>query len=172
MGERSFREIIERNQKALRLRPSIGRGTATTTVRVRSGVTCDIEDGPWKLIADESEGDGGAGLGPDSGVFGRAAIGSCLALGYVMWADYLGIPLEGLGVVVEADYNAAAMLAVEDSPPGWGAVRVIANISSPAPEEDVRRLFDFANRYSPLLDDFTRALPVSTELRVTAPAKE
>jgi len=170
---KDFKTIIERNQKALRLRPSIGMGTATTKVRVRSGVTCDIEDGRWKLVADESVGDGGAGLGPDSGVFGRAALGSCLAMGYVMWADYLGIPVDNVEVIIEADYNAAAMFAVdESSPPGWSAVRATAHISSPAPEEDVQRLFDQANRYSPLLDDFTRAVPVSAELKVTSPIRE
>jgi uncharacterized OsmC-like protein len=170
---RSFKELIERNQKALRLRPSIGMGTATTRVRVRSGVTCDIEDGAWKLVADESEGDGGAGLGPDSGVFGRAAIGSCLAMGYVMWSDYLGIPIDDVEVTVEADYNAAAMFGIdESSPPGWGAVRIVANISSPAPEADLQRLHEQVNRYSPLLDDFTRALSVSTELKITNAAKK
>ena len=59
---RDVKSVMERNIKALKLRPAIGQGTATTTVRLRSGVTCDIEDGGWKLIADESVGDGGAGL--------------------------------------------------------------------------------------------------------------
>ena len=82
-GAKDIKTIQERNIKALKLRPSIGQGTATTTVRVRSGVTCDIEDGGWKLVADEMPGDGGAGLGPDPGVLGRAGLGSCLAMGYV-----------------------------------------------------------------------------------------
>ena len=136
-----LKEIIERNQKALRLRPSIGKGTATTTVKVRSGVTCDIEDGGWKLVADESAGDGGAGLGPDPGVFGRSALGTCLAIGYVQWAAVMEIPLDAVEVTVEADYNAAAMFAVDDSaPPGWGAIRCTVEISSPAGEERVREL--------------------------------
>jgi len=48
-GNQDIKSAIERNQKALRLRPSIGMGTATTKVRIRSGVACDIEDGAWKL---------------------------------------------------------------------------------------------------------------------------
>jgi uncharacterized OsmC-like protein len=167
-----IKSIIERNQKALRLRPSIGMGTATTKVRIRSGVTCDIEDGSWKLVADESPGDGGAGLGPDPGVFGRAALGTCLAMGYVQWAATMEVPIDSVEVVVEADYNAAGMFAVDDSsPPGWGALRYTVDISSPASEERVRELVDHADRYSPLRDDFSRAVPVSRELRVTASAK-
>ncbi len=48
-----MREIQEGVAKALRLRPTIGIGTATTTVRVRSSLTCDVEDGQWKFVADE-----------------------------------------------------------------------------------------------------------------------
>ena len=84
-----LKEIQERAVKALRLRPAIGIGTATTTARVRGGLTCDVEDGEWTFVADEMPGDGGAGLGPDPGVYGRAALASCLAIGYVMWASRL-----------------------------------------------------------------------------------
>jgi uncharacterized OsmC-like protein len=173
MTASELKTIIERNQKALRLRPSIGMGTATTKVSIRSGVTCDIEDGGWKLVADESVGDGGAGLGPDPGVFGRAALGACLAMGYVQWAAVLEVPIDSLEVVVEADYNAAAMFAVDDTaPPGWGAIRYTVDISSPAPEERVRELIEHADRYSPLLHDFAKPVPVTRELHITSPAKK
>jgi len=166
-GAKDLKTIIERSVKALRLRPSVGQGTATTTVKVRSGVTCDIEDGPWKLVADEMPGDGGAGLGPDPGVFGRAALGSCLAMGYAMWAAKLEIPVDSVEVVVEADYDARGMYGVDDSvSPGWTALRYTAHISSPAGEEKVRELVEYADRHSPLLDDFRRAISVTGELRI------
>ena len=169
MSDKDLKTIIERNVKAIKLRPSIGQGTATTTVRVRSGVTCDIEDGGWKLIADEGPGDGGAGLGPDPGVLGRAALGSCLAMGYVEWAAVMEIPLDSVEVVVEADYDARGMFGVDDSvSPGWPAVRYTVVIGSPAPPERVRELVELADKRSPLLDDFQRTLPVSRELRITS----
>jgi uncharacterized OsmC-like protein len=166
-GAKDLKTIIERSVKALRLRPSVGQGTATTTVKVRSGVTCEIEDGPWKLVADEMPGDGGAGLGPDPGVFGRAALGSCLAMGYVMWAAKLEIPVDSVEVVIEADYDARGMYGADDSvSPGWTALRYTAHISSPAGEEKVRELVEYADRHSPLLDDFRRAISVTGELRI------
>jgi uncharacterized OsmC-like protein len=168
-----LKTALERNIKAIKLRPSIGRGTATTTVKIRSGVACDIEDGGWKLVADQSTGDGGAGLGPDPGVFGRAALGSCLAMGYVIWATRLGVALDSVEVVVEADYDAAGMYGVDDSvPPGWGALRYKAKISSAAPEERVREVVEAADRHSPLLDDFRRPVPVTHELQITSPTRK
>ncbi len=166
-GAKDLKTSIERSIRAMKLRPNVGQGTATTTVRVRSGVTCDIEDGPWKLVGDEAPGDGGAGLGPDPGVFGRAALGSCLAMGYAMWAAKLEIPVESIEVVVEADYDARGRYGVDDSvAPGWTALRYTARITSPAGEEKVRELVEFADRHSPLLDDFRRAVPVTGELRI------
>lgn len=167
---KDLKTIQERNVKAIKLRPSIGQGTATTTVRVRDGLTCDIEDGRWKLVADEMPGDGGAGLGPDPGVLVRAGLGSCLAMGYVLWAARLDIPLDSVEVKVEADYDARGMFGVDDSvPPGWGAVRYTTVISSPAPPERLRELVETADRHSPILDDLRRALPVTGELRIAAP---
>jgi uncharacterized OsmC-like protein len=167
-----LKTIQERNIKALKLKPSIGQGTATTTVRIRDGVTCDIEDGSWKLIADDMPGDGGAGLGPDPGVLVRAGLGSCLAIGYVMWAAQMDIPLDGVEVVVEADYDARGMFGVDDSvPPGWGAVRYTTTIASRAPEARIRELVETADRYSPILDDLRRAGSITGKLQIAAPSR-
>ena len=167
-----LRTAIERHIKAIELRPSIGRGTAVTKVRIRDGCTADIEDGGWKLIADESVKDGGNGEGPDPGVYGRAALGSCLAMGYAQWAAHLGVPLDSIEVEVHADYDASAMFGLDKSqPPGWGAMRYIVRVESSAPEADVQRVLDHADTLSPLLDDFARALPVTREFHITAPTR-
>jgi uncharacterized OsmC-like protein len=165
---KSFKTVIGRNQKALRLRPSIGIGTATTTARIRNGSsTCDLDDGRWKLVADESEADGGAGLGPDPGVFGRAALASCLAIGYVMWADYFDVAVDDVEVVVEADYNAGGIFGVDDTvPPRWSAMRYSARIYSTAPEERVREMVEYADRHSSLLWAFRDAIPITGDLEI------
>lgn len=167
-----LKTAVERNVKAIGLRPSIGQGTAVTKVRVRDACTAEIEDGGWKLIADESVKEGGNGEGPDSGVFGRAALGSCLAIGYAMWSAKLGVPFESIEVDVEADYDARGMFGVDDSvSPGWGAMRYRVRIESSAPEDEVRRVVDFADAHSPLLDDFRRPLDVTRELKISARVK-
>lgn len=171
-GER-IRTAIERNEKAIRLRPSVGQGTAVTKVRVRDGLTCDIEDGPWKLVADESQGEGGNGEGPDPGVFGRAALGSCLAIGYAQWAAKLGVPLTNIEVEVHADYDARGMFGIaDDVPPGWTGLRYTVSVESRVPEAEVRRMLDEADAHSPLLDDFSRATSIGREVRITAPVEQ
>lgn len=168
---RDVKTIMERAKRAIELRPGKGQGTATTTVRIGSGLTAEIEDGRWRMVADEGPDLGGAGLGPDPGVFTRAGLGSCLAIGYVMWAAYFEVPVESVEVVVEADYDARGLFGIDDAiAPGWGAVRYTARISSPAPEEKVREMVEYADRHSSVLDIIRRALPVTGEVRIAQEA--
>lgn len=141
-----------RNRKAVGLRPSVGQGTAVTRIRVREGMTCDIEDGRWKLTAGMSEKSGGAGAGPDPGVFGRSAIGSCVAIGYVLWASEADVPIDSLEVEVQTDYDSRGEYDLDESvAPVYAQVRVVVTVASSAPEADVLRVLDRADRCSPWL---------------------
>jgi uncharacterized OsmC-like protein len=165
----TIRTALERNVKAVTLRPSIGLHTGKTHVRLRPGLVCDIEDGPWKLTVGMSEKSGGTNAGPGPGTFGRGALGSCLALGYAMWAARMGVPIDALDVDVEADYDSRGELGISDEvPPGYTQVRYIVTVTSGAPEEDVRRVIDIADKYSPYRDVFARAHDVRRELRITS----
>ncbi len=153
-----LRGILERNVKAVSIRPSIGQGTATTRVHLKPGLECEIEEGTWKLTAGVGEKSGGTNAGPNPGILGRGALGSCLAIGYAMWAARLGVPIESLDVEVEADYDRRGELGVSDDvPPGYTQVRYRVTVTSPAPEEEVRRMIDTADKYSPYRDVYARA---------------
>jgi len=167
--QETIKRAFERNAKAVSLRPSVGQGTATTKVTVRDGLTCDIEDGEWKLVADEPEGEGGGNAGPDPGVFGRAALGSCLAIAYSLWAAKLDVPLSKVEVEVHSDYDARGMFGIDNISPGWTGLRYSVHIESDAPEADVRTVIDEADAHSPLLDDFRKPYDITREVTITQP---
>lgn len=171
MNDQAIRTAVERSVKAVSLRPSVGQGTAVTRVRLREGLACDIQEGPWTLVAGMTEKYGGTNEGPNPGVLGRAALGSCLAIGYAIWAARLGVPVDALEVEVHADYDARGELGVaDDVDPGYSAVRYVVTVSSPASPEDVHRWLDTADRYSSWRDNLARALPLVGERRVTTTA--
>ena len=171
MAENSLRTAIERNVKAVTLRPSVGQGTAVTKVRMRDGLACDIQDGPWSFVAGMTEKYGGGNEGPNPGVYGRAALGSCLALGYAMWAARLGVPLESLEIEIQADYDVRGELGVSDEVrPGYTQVRYVVSVSSPASAEEIARWLDTADRYSSWRDNLANAVPLVCERRVTTTA--
>jgi uncharacterized OsmC-like protein len=162
------RTALERNVKAVTLRPSIGLHTGKTHVRLLPGLSCEVTDGQWKLTVGMSEKSGGTNAGPGPGTLGRGALGSCLALGYAMWAARMGVPIDTLEVDVEADYDSRGELGISDDvPPGYTQVRYVVTVTSGASEEDVRRVIETADRYSPYRDVFARANDVRRDLRIT-----
>ena len=169
MQDDGVREAFERKARAVSLRPSIGQKTARTSVRLKAGLECAIEEGPWAAVAGMSESWGGNNAGPSPGFFGRGALGSCLTIGIAMWAARLEIPIDGVEVMVEADYDSRGELGVaDDIPPGYTQVRCITTVTSSASEPDVRRVVEMAEKYSPYRDVFARAHDIRGELRIVS----
>ena len=94
--------------------------------------------------------------GPTPGTLGRAALGSCVAMSYVLWAAKLGVAVTGLEVEVQADADARGMYGVDEMPAGYTEVRYLVSLVSPAPHEDIIRLLDTAEAHSPYVDVFRR----------------
>lgn len=171
MDQPQIATTIERNVKAVTLRPAVGQGTAITRATLRDGLACDIQEGPWKLVAGMTEKYGGANDGPNPGVYGRAALASCLVIGYAMWAARLGVKVEGLEIEVQADYDVRGELGVSDEVrPGYTQIRYIVTVSSPASREEIDRWLDTADRYSSWRDNIANAVPVVCERRVNVVA--
>jgi uncharacterized OsmC-like protein len=161
----AIRIAFDRCVKTLTLRPSRGRSTGVSRTRIRHGLVCEIEEGPWRLTADMAEQVGGSGSAPTPGVFGRAAFGSCLAVCYMMHAAKLGVPITALDIEVEADYDSAALFGVGTSAPGYSEVRYTVTVESPASEADVTRVLDEGDAHSPYLDIFSRPVTCRRSVR-------
>ena len=171
MSDEAVREAFERKAKAVTLRPAVGQRTARTTARLKPGLECRVEEGAWTVTAGMSENNGGNNAGPSPGFFGRSALGSCLAIGIGMWAARLGVRIDDLTVTVEADYDSRGELGVSDEVrPGYTEVRCMIDVVSSASEDDVRRVIETAEKYSPYKDIFSNATPLRTELHIAAPS--
>jgi uncharacterized OsmC-like protein len=156
---RTIKQIFERNVELLTHRPARGLLTFATTARLVDGLRCEIEDGSWRLAADMPAKIGGTETAPSPGALGRGALASCLVIGLSRWAARLGVPLDALEVEVEADVDARGELGMgEEIPPGYGEVRYTISIRSSAPRERVAELIATAERHSPYLDIFGRAV--------------
>lgn len=166
-----IREALERNVKAVSLRPGVGMGTARTKAVLRAGLDCTVTEGPYELKVGMTSKYGGTGSGPNPGVLGRGALASCLAVGYGMWAARLGVPFEALEVEVQADYDVRGELGVSDEVrPGYLAMRCIVTVQTTAADEDVVRVLDTADRYSSYRDIFAHGVPLAREVRINVGA--
>ena len=162
----NIRAIVERNIELLALRPTRGRLTRATRARLAGGLRCEIEEGPWKFSADMPAKAGGDETAPTPGALGRGALASCLTMGISIWAARLGVPIEALEVEVQADFDARGELGMGDVRPGYSEVRYIVGIDSPASKEKLAELLALAERHSPYLDVFGRAMALRRVLHV------
>ena len=76
---------FERTIKALTLKPSLGHGTGVSKTRIINGLTCETKEGDWVFKSDMPKQIGGYDTASSPSALGRAALGSCLAIGYMMW---------------------------------------------------------------------------------------
>lgn len=166
----SIKHAFERNIRAVERMPSVALKTAVSKTRIVDGVRCEVEEGRWKLSADLHEKSGGGGAGPDPGVLGRAALGSCLAMGYVLWAAKLGVPIRRVEVDIEADFDARGQYGVAAVPAGYLEVRYTVSIESTVPEADILRVVDAADACSAYHDVFSRSQKLVRTVRISKPA--
>jgi uncharacterized OsmC-like protein len=158
----SIRRTVERNIQVLSAKPSRGFLTGVTKARLVDGLRCEVEEGPWRFSADLPCKAGGEDTAPTPGALGRGALASCLAMEIALWAARLGIPIDALEVEVQADFDARGELGVGHGiPPGYTEVRYTVSIESRASHHDIGELLDLAERHSPYLDVFGRAMALS-----------
>jgi len=149
--------------------PELGIGSETSVARVVDGLLCEVSEGDWTFSVDMPEVAGGSATAPTPGVFGRAALGSCLALTYMMWASKAGIEIQHLEVEIQADFDEGAIFGTSDAAPGYSEVRYCVRIQSGADEADIVRLLDEADRHSPYLDVFSRPQQLVRQVEITPP---
>ena len=166
----TIKTALDRNAKALQLRPTLGRMTAVTNVRLNEGLACEAEEGAWKMRMDMSPKSGGTGAAPNPGVYGRASLGSCLAIGYAMWAARLEIPLRSLEVEVQTDMDTAYEYGLKGRNPGYEQVRCIVRIDSTAPASRVRDMIAQANEASSFFNVWAQAQDVRVEVQTAGGA--
>lgn len=162
----TIRKIVERNIQVLASKPSRGHLTCATRARLAQGLRCEIEEGPWKFSADLPAKVGGDDTAPTPGALGRGALASCLTMGITIWAARLGVPIDALEVEVQTDFDARGELGMGGVPPGYSHVRYSVSIDSPASRDDLARVISAAERHSPYLDVFGRAMAISRSLRL------
>jgi uncharacterized OsmC-like protein len=146
-----------RNQKALTLKPSLGLGTGVSKTRIVNGLSCETREGDWVFKADMPKQVGGSETASSPGALGRAALGSCLAIGYMLWASKLDVAIDSLEVEIQADYDDGALFDTSQAHPGYLEIRYLVRIKSPASTDEIENLLNIGDQHSPYLDVFSRA---------------
>ena len=157
MEQEQIKNKFLRTQKALTLKPSLGMDTGVSKTRIVNGLSCETREGDWVFKADMPKQVGGSATASSPGALGRAALGSCLAIGYMLWASKLDVAIDSLEVEIQADYDDGSLFATSDNPPGYLQIRYLVRVKSPASQKEIENMLNLGDKHSPYLDVFSRA---------------
>ena len=89
----------------------------------------------------------------------RACLGSCLVLGYRVWAARLGIPVTNVEIDVTCEFDTRGQLGLDDDVAvGWERIVFDVRIESDASRPEVERLVAHADRLSPMLANLASSI--------------
>jgi uncharacterized OsmC-like protein len=126
-----------------------------TTTNVNNGQT---------IIGDEPVRYGGEGMGVTPQDLLLTAVGHCLAATYIGGLSAARINVESLRLHVSGRVNFQAAYAIESGNPGFEDIRIIVEIQTDAPQEEVTALLKKLQRTAPIPDTIIRPVPVNIEI--------
>ena len=112
-------------------------------------VTCSVDLGREIYKAQAHQGVGGAGTGACSGDLLLGAIAACAQITCQMVAAAMGIPTEGIDVMVEGDLDLQGTLGIsKEAAVGFESIRVIFDVhASKATKEQLSALREKTEQY-------------------------
>lgn len=146
---------------------TFGHSTDAAVTELVDGLRCRTAIGDHVVESDLPRGLGGEATAPTPGALLRAALGSCLAMGYRLRAARRGVALDAIRVVVETDSEIDGMLRLGTTArPGFSEVRYHVELTSDASDEELQAIADEADRLSPMLDAIGRTNRVERTLSI------
>jgi uncharacterized OsmC-like protein len=142
-------------------------GHSRTTIQGFHGVGAEdtSRSHPFVLEGDEPPVLLGTNKGPNAVEGVLASLASCLAVGFAYNAAAQGIRLDSLTFEVEGDLDLQGFLGLSDRVrPGYGGVRVAVRIKSNATPDQLKRLSEYVQQTSPVLDIIRNPVPVNVSI--------
>jgi uncharacterized OsmC-like protein len=170
MNPADIKDLFDRKARAMTKRPAFARGSGQASTSVGDALACDVDVGGRSIRVDLPAEDGGTGSAAHPGQLMRASVSACLALGYKLWAARLQVPIDAVSVELTCAYDARGQLGLDPSVAvGWQRMIIEVAIVSGAPEADVRRMVETADRLSPMLANLAPHIERVHRLSITPP---
>ena len=141
--------------------PETAQMTFTVGAELTEGLKMDLDIRKHRITVDEPTALGGTDQGPNPVELVLAALTTCQAITYRVWAMKLGIALESVHVEAEGDIDLRGFFGVDDTVrPGYTAVRLRVKLDGPESPERYQELADTVDGHCPVFDFAGTAVPV------------
>ncbi|WOC14849.1 OsmC family protein [Pseudochrobactrum sp. MP213Fo] len=157
----SFKEVFEKMQSVLTEQPEQAKASFIARSRLGEGFQSEVRIRQFKVNVDEPEALAGQDKAPNPVEYVLAALGSCQEITYRLYADALGIPLNGVSVKLTGEIDLRGFFNVDPAVrPGYKKITAEVTIDSPASPEDLARLRDVVESCCPVMDMLQNPTPV------------
>jgi uncharacterized OsmC-like protein len=118
----------------------------------------------YTLASDYPDEMGGMSKGPTVCEMCMASIGSCISQTIVAYATMIGVQLDSIRIQTEGDVDIRGFTGVsEDVRPGAQEFRIDIHLESKtASKEQLEKLYELGNRFSPAIDTMTHGTTIKT----------
>ena len=100
-----FKTLFDNTQVALRDQPAAAAISFETEGRLVDGFRSEVQARQFQINADEPEALGGEDTAPNPVEYLLAALSTCQEITYRLYADALGIPVDGISVKLKGDLD-------------------------------------------------------------------
>jgi uncharacterized OsmC-like protein len=169
---KEFREMVKQD-------PALGKVTIKATSSWHRGTKTLIEVGEmmhakgqnlfprtrkfW-VMTDDPAGLGGVDAAATAVETLVAALAGCVTAGIASNAAMFDVPVDGIGIDMEADINLNGMLGIDRSARnGISDIRYTVTIQSSAPEDKVRKCKETIDRKSPVRDTIANPVNIASK---------
>lgn len=164
-----YKQLFCDLQQDLSEQPHRGCVTYEVASRLGDGLSSQVSVRGFALPVDQPKDLGGGGKAPCPAEYLLVALAAAQEATYRYYADTLEVPLDGVSVRVEGDIDLRGQFAVDPTVrPGFGDIVATVELTSSAPEADLRRLKAAVDRHCPVVDILRNATPVHLDLEIVA----
>lgn len=160
-----FKNVINGARQGFEAEPGAASATFSAESRQKEGLRSDVAIRQFSVPVDEPEVLAGTDKAPNPVEYVLAALASCQEITYRLYADSLGIPLDGVSVRLEGDIDLRGFFGVSPNVrSGFTAIRGEVNLEGPATEAQYAKLKAVVDAHCPVLDIIANPTPVTIAL--------
>jgi len=161
----TYKDAFDQTQAAFRDEPANAAATFESVSKQVAGLSSKAAIRQFELTVDEPEQLGGTDTGPNPVELVLAALGTCQEITYRLYADAMGIPLDGVSVKLAGHLDLRGFFNVEPSiRAGYESIDATVTLDSTASDADLARLKAAVDAHCPVLDIISK--PVAVKLKM------
>lgn len=120
-----------------------------------------------EFTVDEPAELGGADKGANPVEHLLSALGSCQVITYQVWAEKLGVRLDGIDITLAGDIDLRGFFGADDAVrPGFQGIELDVTLTGPEPQERYDALVAEVDKHCPVADNLANGVPIRAQVNV------